>query len=119
MLVLSRRIGEEIVIAGDIRLTVVAVSGQRVRLGISAPRSVTVARQELLAQNSNKRQPDDCTSMAAPVQLHAPLQRELLSAQENVRSQTSSRYSETTPSSGMVPESKSGEDVPSNKEKRP
>jgi carbon storage regulator len=51
MLVLSRRAGEEIVIARDIRVTVVAVNGQRVRLGITAPRSVNVARRELLAEN--------------------------------------------------------------------
>lgn len=48
MLVLTRRIGEEIVIARDIRVTVVAVNGQRVRLGITAPPSVAVARKELL-----------------------------------------------------------------------
>ena len=48
MLVLTRQIGEEIVIAGDIRVTVVAVKGQRVRLGIAAPLSVPVARMELL-----------------------------------------------------------------------
>jgi carbon storage regulator len=52
MLVLSRRIGEEIVIAADIRVAIVAVNGQRVRLGITAPRSVNVARRELLAENS-------------------------------------------------------------------
>ena len=51
MLVLSRRIGEEVVIADAIRVTVVAVKGQRVRLGITAPRSVSVARQELLARS--------------------------------------------------------------------
>jgi carbon storage regulator len=51
MLVLTRRVGEEIVIAGDIRVTIVAVKGQRVRLGITAPPSVVVARQELLAEN--------------------------------------------------------------------
>jgi carbon storage regulator len=49
MLVLTRRIGEEIVIAGNIRVTVVAVNGQKVRLGITAPSSVPVARLELLA----------------------------------------------------------------------
>ena len=52
MLVLSRRIGEEIVVAGNIRLTVVAVNGNRVRLGITAPASVPVARLELLAESS-------------------------------------------------------------------
>ena len=53
MLVLSRRVGEEVVIADAIRVTVVAVKGQRVRLGITAPRSVNVARRELLGENSN------------------------------------------------------------------
>ena len=53
MLVLSRRIGEEIVVAGNIRVTVVAVTGNRVRLGITAPASVRVARLELLAESSN------------------------------------------------------------------
>jgi carbon storage regulator len=48
MLVLTRRIGEEIVIAGNIRVTVVAVKGQSIRVGIAAPPSVPVARPELL-----------------------------------------------------------------------
>lgn len=48
MLVLTRRIGEEIVIAGDIRITVVSVKGHCVRLGITAPKSIPVARLELL-----------------------------------------------------------------------
>ncbi len=47
MLVLSRRLGEEIVIDGDIRLTVVALEGDRVRIGIAAPTSVTVDRKEV------------------------------------------------------------------------
>jgi carbon storage regulator len=47
MLVLSRRIGEEILIANDIRVTIVEVKGGRVRLGITAPLSVRVERQEL------------------------------------------------------------------------
>ena len=49
MLVLTRRIGEEIVISGDIRVSVIEVSGKRVRLGIKAPVSVQVLRKELLA----------------------------------------------------------------------
>lgn len=50
MLVLTRRIGEEIVIADDIRVRVVRVKGERVRLGITAAPSVPVIRQELLAR---------------------------------------------------------------------
>lgn len=47
MLVLSRRVGEEIVINDNIRVTVVAVKGDRVRLGIVAPRDVNVDRSEV------------------------------------------------------------------------
>lgn len=47
MLVLTRRPGEEIVIDGNIRITVVSVKGDRVRIGIEAPPSVVVDRQEI------------------------------------------------------------------------
>ena len=47
MLVLSRRVGEEIVIAGNVRVTVVSVEGGKVRLGVSAPASVPVHRKEV------------------------------------------------------------------------
>ena len=47
MLVLSRHIGEEIIINGDIRVTVVSIRGNKVRLGITAPDSVRVDRQEI------------------------------------------------------------------------
>lgn len=47
MLVLTRRVGEEIVIDGVIRVMVVAVNGDRVRIGIAAPPSVTIDRKEV------------------------------------------------------------------------
>ena len=47
MLVLTRRIGEEIVIGGSVRVKVVAASGNRVRLAVCAPRSVRVDRLEV------------------------------------------------------------------------
>ena len=47
MLVLTRRLGDEIVIDGTIRVTVVGLKGDKVRLGISAPDSVAVDRQEV------------------------------------------------------------------------
>jgi carbon storage regulator len=50
MLVLSRRVGEEIVIDGDIRLMIVSIRGNAVRLGISAPESVPVDRREIHVQ---------------------------------------------------------------------
>lgn len=47
MLVLSRREAQSIVIGGNIVVTVVSVRGDQVRLGIDAPRSVTVHRHEV------------------------------------------------------------------------
>lgn len=48
MLVLSRRVGEQLVIGDDIVVTVIEVRSDGVRLGIDAPRSVTVHRAEVL-----------------------------------------------------------------------
>jgi carbon storage regulator len=50
MLVLTRNVGEEIVIGDDIRLTVVAVMGNKVRIGITAPSVVQVCRGEILGR---------------------------------------------------------------------
>lgn len=47
MLVLTRRVGEEIVIDGTIRVVVTAVKGDKIRLGIIAPPSITVDRKEV------------------------------------------------------------------------
>lgn len=47
MLVLSRRPGEEIIINGNIRVTVVSVKGDRVRVGIAAPGDIPVDRAEV------------------------------------------------------------------------
>jgi carbon storage regulator len=48
MLVLSRKIGERILVPDfDLAITVVAVDGNRVRLGISAPADVPVYREEI------------------------------------------------------------------------
>jgi carbon storage regulator len=47
MLVLTRRVGEKIVISDDICVTIVEVSGDRVRVGVEAPKSVRVDRHEV------------------------------------------------------------------------
>jgi carbon storage regulator len=47
MLVLSRKVGERVVIEGGIVVVVLQVQGQRIRLGIEAPPEVTIRREEL------------------------------------------------------------------------
>lgn len=48
MLVLSRRVGERIRVGDDVVVTVVRVSGGAVRIGIEAPRELSVLREELV-----------------------------------------------------------------------
>ncbi len=48
MLVLRRKVGESIVLDGVINISVLAVEGERVKIGISAPPDVTIVREELL-----------------------------------------------------------------------
>lgn len=47
MLVLSRRPGEEIIINDNIKITVVSIKGDRIRIGITAPSDVSVDRAEV------------------------------------------------------------------------
>ena len=64
MLVLRRKVGESIVLAGVINVSVLAVEGERVKIGISAPPDVTIVREELLRVVGAKQTPDQ----SAPVQ---------------------------------------------------
>lgn len=52
MLVLSRHRDEAIVIGGNIRITVVAIRGDKVRIGIDAPPEVLIVRGELEPRNA-------------------------------------------------------------------
>jgi carbon storage regulator len=47
MLILSRRPGESLTIGDEITITVIGVSGNQIRLGITAPREVRVLREEI------------------------------------------------------------------------
>jgi len=50
MLILTRRIGETIKIGNEVAVTVLTVAGNHVRLGIDAPKSVAVHREEIYAR---------------------------------------------------------------------
>lgn len=66
MLVLSRKIGQEIVLGGEIRVRVLEVRGNRVRLGFDAPDSVGIQRAELTAGAVPTRPADDQRMAAGP-----------------------------------------------------
>jgi carbon storage regulator len=50
MLVLTRKIDQKILIGDNIEITVVAISGDAVRIGIDAPKDVKIMRQEILEE---------------------------------------------------------------------
>jgi len=47
VLILTRRVGEKLVIGDNVTVTVLGVKGRQVRIGIDAPRDVTVHREEI------------------------------------------------------------------------
>ena len=57
MLILTRKSGESITIGDDVKVTVVEVKGKQVRIGIDAPRSYTIHREEVYIsiQEENRR----------------------------------------------------------------
>ncbi len=57
MLILTRKVGESVAIGDDIQVSVVEIKGNQVKLGIKAPRDVTVHREEiyLKIQEENRR----------------------------------------------------------------
>jgi carbon storage regulator len=57
MLVLSRRCEESLIIDGQIKVTVLQISGREIRLGIEAPREVSILREELVTEPIRPRSP--------------------------------------------------------------
>ena len=55
MLILTRRAGEGLRIGDDIEVTVMAVNGSQVRIGINAPRDVAVDREEIAERKRRDR----------------------------------------------------------------
>ncbi len=64
MLVLSRKLGEAIVIDGDITVTVLEVSGGRVRLGFQGPATVPIHREEVYHRIEQSAPPLRCSDKA-------------------------------------------------------
>lgn len=75
VLVLSRRVGESVVIGDNVTVTVLEVRGDVVRIGIDAPRSISVNRAELLVELTTSNQaaasPSDDAIVALAEQLRS------------------------------------------------
>ncbi len=56
MLVLTRKIGEKVIIGDDVSVTILGLFGNHVRLGINAPKSVDIHREEIYVKIQNDNQ---------------------------------------------------------------
>jgi carbon storage regulator len=65
MLILTRRVGETVVIGNDVDVTVLGVKGNQVRLGVKAPREVSVHREEIYKRIKAEQQEEARTNASA------------------------------------------------------
>jgi carbon storage regulator len=65
MLILTRRVGEAVVIGEEVTVTVLGVKGNQVRIGVNAPKSVSVHRDEIFERIKSER--EDSNQLAAAV----------------------------------------------------
>jgi carbon storage regulator len=66
MLILSRKINEKIIIGEDISVSIIEIRGDQVRLGVEAPRSVKVFRQEVFDAIMAENQAASRSSITLP-----------------------------------------------------
>ena len=64
MLVLTRKIGEKVMIGDDVSVTILGLFGNHVRLGINAPKSVEIHREEIYVKIQNEIQDSDSPRIA-------------------------------------------------------
>jgi carbon storage regulator len=61
MLILTRRVGETLMIGDDVTVTVLGVKGNQVRVGVSAPKEVSVHREEIYERIKQEQKSNQAT----------------------------------------------------------
>ena len=70
MLILTRRVGESLMIGDEINVTILGVKGNQVRIGVNAPRNVAVHREEIYQRIQKERSDEATNSEAVTVPQH-------------------------------------------------
>ena len=66
MLILTRRIGETLMVGDDVTVTVLGVKGNQVRIGVNAPKEIAVHREEIY-QRIQKEKSAEASAQEAPL----------------------------------------------------
>jgi carbon storage regulator len=66
MLILTRRVGETVMIGNDVTVTVLGVKGNQVRVGVNAPRDVAVHREEIFERIKREEHDGSSTGTTTP-----------------------------------------------------
>jgi len=61
MLILTRRVGETLMIGDDVTVTVLGIKGNQVRVGVSAPKEVSVHREEIYERIKQEQKSNQAT----------------------------------------------------------
>jgi carbon storage regulator len=62
MLILTRRVGETLMVGDDVTVTVLGVKGNQVRIGVNAPKDVSVHREEIYLRIQQESEPNEASS---------------------------------------------------------
>ena len=66
MLILTRRVGETVMIGDEVTVTVLGVKGNQVRIGVNAPKTVAVHREEIFERIKREQDGDAAATATAP-----------------------------------------------------
>lgn len=72
MLILTRRVGETVMIGDEVTITVLGVKGNQVRVGINAPKHVAVHREEIYERIKREQQPEEIATEKAKATQYVP-----------------------------------------------